>query len=165
MLFSHKNRWNFAVFSKTNRLEGPCIKWNKSNKDKYCLISFICYFKGFHHSFYFFPFLCFSFIGLTWELSNFCFYFFFSIMVHCKILNILIAGPKKDLLFACSVAQSCPTFCDPHGLWSTRFLCPWISPSNNTGVGCHFLHQGVFQTEDWAHVSCIGQWVIYPIYM
>ena len=27
----------------------------------------------------------------------------------------------------------------PHGLWPTRFLCPWDSPGKNTGVGCHFL--------------------------
>ena len=23
-------------------------------------------------------------------------------------------------------------------------LCPWDSPDNNTGVGCHFLFQGIF---------------------
>ena len=26
----------------------------------------------------------------------------------------------------------------------TRFLCPWDFPGKNTGVGCHFLLQGVF---------------------
>ena len=25
----------------------------------------------------------------------------------------------------CLVAQSCPTLCDPHGLWPARLLCPW----------------------------------------
>ena len=25
------------------------------------------------------------------------------------------------------------------GLWPTRFLCPWDSPSKNAGVGCHSL--------------------------
>ena len=29
----------------------------------------------------------------------------------------------------------------PHGLWPTRLLRPWHSPSKNTGVGCHFLLQ------------------------
>ena len=29
-----------------------------------------------------------------------------------------------------------------HGLWPTRFLCPWDSPGKNVGVGCHFLLQG-----------------------
>ena len=32
----------------------------------------------------------------------------------------------------------------PHGLWSTRLLCPWDFPGKNTEVGCHFLLQGIF---------------------
>ena len=34
-----------------------------------------------------------------------------------------------------------------HGLYLTRLLCPWNSPSKNTGVGCHFLLQGTFLTQ------------------
>ena len=34
----------------------------------------------------------------------------------------------------------------PHGLQPTRLLCPWGSPDKNTGVGCHFLLQGIFPT-------------------
>ena len=26
-------------------------------------------------------------------------------------------------------------------------LCPWNFPSKNTGVGCHFLLQGIFLTQ------------------
>ena len=29
-------------------------------------------------------------------------------------------------------------------LWTARLLCPWDSPSRNTGVGCHFLLQPSF---------------------
>ena len=29
----------------------------------------------------------------------------------------------------------------PNGLRPTRLLCPWDSPGENTGVGCHFLLQ------------------------
>ena len=29
----------------------------------------------------------------------------------------------------------------PHRQQPTRFLCPWDSPGNNTGMGCHFLLQ------------------------
>ena len=32
----------------------------------------------------------------------------------------------------------------PHGLWPTRLLCPWDFRGKNTGVGCHFLLQGIF---------------------
>ena len=35
----------------------------------------------------------------------------------------------------------------PPGLWPTRLLCPWESPGKNTGVGCHFLLQGIFLTQ------------------
>ena len=39
------------------------------------------------------------------------------------------------------VTQLCPTL-QPHGLWLTRFLCPWNSPGKNTGVGSHSFLQG-----------------------
>ena len=41
--------------------------------------------------------------------------------------------------------QLCLTLCDP--MWPTRLLCPWDSPGKNTGVGCHFLLQGIFPTQ------------------
>ena len=34
-----------------------------------------------------------------------------------------------------------------HGLQPIRLLCPWNSPGKNTGVGCHFLLQGIFSTQ------------------
>ena len=43
------------------------------------------------------------------------------------------------------VAQSCPTLLQLHGLQPARVLCPWDFPGKNTGVGCHFLLQGIFQ--------------------
>ena len=30
---------------------------------------------------------------------------------------------------------------------STSLFCPWDSPGKNTGVGCHFLLQGIFLTQ------------------
>ena len=47
----------------------------------------------------------------------------------------------QTLLFSrrCSVAQSCPTPCD---LMDSPDL-----PGRNTGVGCHFLLQGIFLTQ------------------
>ena len=35
----------------------------------------------------------------------------------------------------------------PHGLQPARLLCLWDSPGKNTGVGCHFLLQGIFPTQ------------------
>ena len=36
----------------------------------------------------------------------------------------------------------------PHRLQPARLLCPWDSPGKNTGVGCHFLLQGIFPTQE-----------------
>ena len=52
----------------------------------------------------------------------------------------------------------------PYGLQPTRLLCPWDTPGKNTGVGCHFLLQGVFPAQRSNHisyVSCIGRQVLY----
>ena len=42
--------------------------------------------------------------------------------------------------------QSCSTL-QLHGLQPIRLFCPWDSPGNNTGVGCHALFQGIFPTQ------------------
>ena len=42
------------------------------------------------------------------------------------------------------VAQSGLTLCNPMD-WN---LCPWDSPSKNTGVGLHSLLQGIFPTQE-----------------
>ena len=34
----------------------------------------------------------------------------------------------------------------PHGLQSSRLLCPRDSPGKNTGMGCHFLLQEILLT-------------------
>ena len=34
-------------------------------------------------------------------------------------------------------------------LQPTSLLCPWSSSGKNTGVGCHFLLQGIFPTQRW----------------
>ena len=34
-----------------------------------------------------------------------------------------------------------------YGLYPTGLLCPWNSPGKCTGVGCHFLLQGIFLTQ------------------
>ena len=48
------------------------------------------------------------------------------------------------LLFRCSVVSH-SLWC--RGLQPSRRLCPWDSPGKNTGMGCHFLLQGIFPTQ------------------
>ena len=40
----------------------------------------------------------------------------------------------------------CPTLCNPMDC-SPRLFCPWDFPYKNTGMGCHFLLQGIFLTQ------------------
>ena len=43
----------------------------------------------------------------------------------------------------CLVAKSRLTLLSPHGLEPARLLCPPDFPGKNTGVGSHFLLQGI----------------------
>ena len=45
---------------------------------------------------------------------------------------------------SCSGLSDC--LC-PHGLLPSRLLCPWDSPGQHTGVGCHSLLQGISSTQ------------------
>ena len=38
-------------------------------------------------------------------------------------------------------------------LWPHGLSLPWISQAKNTGVGCHFLLQGVSLTQEWDPLS------------
>ena len=51
------------------------------------------------------------------------------------------------MLFVVLVTKLCLTLLRPHGLEPARFLCPRYFPDKNTRVGCHFLLQGIFQTQ------------------
>ena len=44
------------------------------------------------------------------------------------------------------MSTSVVSMCVLSGSWCSRLLCPRICPSKNTGVGCHFLLQGIFPT-------------------
>ena len=47
------------------------------------------------------------------------------------------------------------TLCNPMD-WPTRHLCLWNSPGKNTGVGCPFLLQGIFPTQE--SNPCLLHW-------
>ena len=64
---------------------------------------------------------------------------FLGLASHSKLLS---CG-----LLACSVTSVISYSLQLHGLQPTRLLCPWDFPGVNTGVGCHFLVQGIFLTQ------------------
>ena len=51
----------------------------------------------------------------------------------------------------------------PHGWKPSRFLCPRDFPGKNTGVGCHFLLQGILlmQESKASLAFCIGRQILY----
>ena len=55
-----------------------------------------------------------------------------------------LSFPKEAWKKESEVTQSCPTLCDP---MDTRLLRPWDFLGKSTGVGCHFLLQGIFPTQ------------------
>ena len=46
----------------------------------------------------------------------------------------------------------------PHGLYPARLLRPWDSPGKHTGVGGHFLLQGIFSTQ--GRNPCLLPWQV-----
>ena len=82
--------------------------------------------------------------------ENWSFWFF-------KSLDLLIHKPFTKEQLKC--AQSCPTICDH--MEPTRLLHPWNSPGKNTGMGCHFLLQGIFPTWGSNPSLFLGRWIFY----
>ena len=51
----------------------------------------------------------------------------------------------------------------PHGLQPVRLLCPWGFPGKNTRVGCHFLFQGIFLTQELNLGLLHCKWILYQL--
>ena len=69
-----------------------------------------------------------------------------------KILSFICYSNKQYSSSPVVASVHCSTvshFLWPQGLSLTRLLCPWDSPGKNTGVGSHFLLQGIFSTQGW----------------
>ena len=58
--------------------------------------------------------------------------------------------------------QPCPTL-RPHRWQPTRLPRPWESPGKNTGVGCHFLLQGIFPTQGSYLDLLHCMWILYHL--
>ena len=62
---------------------------------------------------------------------------------QCKICS-----SQTDFVVIVQLLSHVQLFGTPRTV-GTRLLCPWDVPGNNTGVGCHFLLQGIFSTQGW----------------
>ena len=63
----------------------------------------------------------------------------------------------------CSVM---PASLQPRGLKPTRLLCPWNSPGQHAGVGCHFLKICITVSfeESWSKLSNLTLWTSTPLW-
>ena len=90
---------------------------------------------------------------------------------NCGISASIRASLVTSLLRLCS-AQSCPTLCNTMG------CSPWDFPGTITGMGCHFLLQGILATQGSnLHLLCVlhcrrilycwatreAQWLLYTL--
>ena len=66
-----------------------------------------------------------------------CYYLLIAFLTTCLYANFNISVSRSV------VSDSLR----PHGLQPTRLLCPWDFPGKDTGVGCHYLLQGIFPTQ------------------
>ena len=98
-------------------------------------------------------FLCpFQFsIWLVIQWFIYIYIYIFSILYHkTKGLGGSMTGTQKTscfLLHTCVLSHFMSNFFWPHRLSPDRLLCPWDFPDENTGMGCHFLLQGIFPTQ------------------
>ena len=63
-----------------------------------------------------------------------------------KMCIYIYLNPKR-LTCVCAQSLAMSNSLQPHGLHPARLLCPWDIPGKDTGLGCHFFLQGMFQTQ------------------
>ena len=80
----------------------------------------------------------------------------FPVLNICSLMRHHAETPQYTV--SAKSLQSCPIFCDP---WTAALGAPLSMgfPSKHTGVGCHFLLQGIFPTQGsnpCLLVSCVN---------
>ena len=84
-----------------------------------------------------------------------------AVNMHAQVLFERVQEAHAWMLSRSIVSDSL----QPRELWLTRLLCPWNFSGKNTGVGCHFLLQGIFLTQGLnpiSYVFCIGLCITVP---
>ena len=80
-------------------------------------------------------------------------------LAHCNPLEHLPASLQSALSEKCYSVV--PDSLRPYGLQPARHLCPWNSPGNSNGVGCHSLLQRIFPTQEWNPGCLLYRWILY----
>ena len=74
----------------------------------------------------------------------------------CSLMNIYCLKSESES----EVTQSCSTRCDPMDI---RLLREWDFLGKNTAVGCHFLLQGIFLTQELNPGLLHCKWMLYHL--
>ena len=62
-------------------------------------------------------------------------------------IDYFLMSVRQCVRAACCVCSVMSDSWWPYGLWSARLPCLWNFPGKCTGVGCHFVVQGVLLTQ------------------
>ena len=101
------------------------------------------------------------------------FFFFLITNTSCWLLSPLLPGWKLWIVVVVYSLSCFWLFATPWTI-AHRLLCLWDFPGKNAEVGCHFLPQGIFQTQGsnlhllhcrwilyhWATREALGLWII-----
>jgi len=66
-----------------------------------------------------------------------------SVIKFTKFISLLLSSSSSSVALVGQSLSHVQLFATPE-LQHARLLCPWGFPGKNTGVGCHFLLQGIF---------------------
>ena len=97
--------------------------------------------------------LCWHHISLLEPMETSSFSNVLPLWIHAELCSARLVLPHRlHRLALCQkgeseVAQSCPTLCDPMECSLPGSFVHGIFQGKSTGVGCHFLLQGIFLTQ------------------
>ena len=82
--------------------------------------------------------------------------------IWLDIILIFTPWPAPHIAWNCvHECSAVSSSLGPHGLQPARLLYPQSFPGKNTGVGCHFLLQGIFPTQGSnLHLLCLLHWQV-----
>ena len=75
-------------------------------------------------------------------------------MKYCVCVCVCVCVHACVCAYVCVSCSVTSNSLQPHGQQPSTLLCPWNSPGKSTGVGSHFLLQGIFLTQWSTWVSC-----------
>ena len=84
-----------------------------------------------------------------------------SLVLSLKLLFFTWMRVLVPMCVCAKSLQACLTLCDPMDCSPSGSSVHGDSPGKNTGVGCHFLLQGIFPTQrpNW-HLLCLLHWQV-----